>query len=300
MTTNTLSEFWRIIRAYWYIGNDKAQHLVRQIILTVLGGGALLMYVALLGVPWLTATVTLVLLIGGPARMLWKFKYPLTVPVGAIVLSKIDEDAWKLVKEVAWRATQALTLFGLVALYFSSPLSPFLKLPVLERLYLVPIFMLAFVVAGLCYLVGWRTQSTIILALTAASSLLIRVGGWDEAKKSLTRITAELEGTTSPITLGPGSGCISIPDDTREIVVNVPPGDWTMGVPRPQGATCFWARPQNSVEMAMYYGDGTCKWVPDFQTYMDIPNQRAQKVTEMRFRNSRHSVPVQVRIQFKD
>lgn len=297
MTLNSLSEFWRIIRAYWFIGNHEAQHFVRQVILAVLIGGGGMMLISLFGIPALTATVALAFIIGVPARMLWRFKYPLIVPVGAVALPKIDEDTWKLVKEIVWRATQALTLFGAVALYFSSPLSPFLKLSALDRLAWAPVFMLAFVVAGLCYLVGWRTQSGLILALTAASSLLIRVGGLEGATAKLEKLASQ---TTSPITLGFGNGYIDIPVGTREIVVVVPAGgQWTKGVLRPSDATCFWVKPYDTLEIAKYYGDGQCKWLPNFQPHMNIPDAAGEMMTSVRFRNSSHSEAVRVRIQFK-
>jgi len=164
----------------------------------------------------------------------------------------------------------------------------------LSLVLLAVIPVICFALAGKKRLAGWTAVSAALVITVLA------VGGWGAAfakTKVVAGNAAEL--FTGTITLGPGNGCISIPDDTREIVVMVPPGAWTMGVPRPQGATCFWARPQNGIEVAMYYGDGTCKWIPDFQSYMGIPNQRAQKVTEMRFRNSSNSEAVRVRIQFK-
>ncbi len=291
MTANTLSEFWRIIRAYWYIGNDEAQHFVRQIILTVLIGGGALMCISLLGIPALTATATLVLLIGGPARILWQCKYPLIVPIGAIVLPKIDENAWKLVKEVAWRAAQALTLFGIVGLYFST-LSPLIKLPLLERLSLAPIFALAFVVAGLCYLVGWRVQSATILVATALFSLVIRVGGLEKVTDSIKTLGSNLvqqaatpapNTTTSPGTqadipaayepparvettirtdrteLGVGNNVVTLPAGTRYqyFVLKAGNTNLTEIVRTPSGASQCGIYPRKDVKVVALHSDGT-------------------------------------------
>ncbi len=299
MTATTIPEFFRIIRAYWYIGNHETQALVRQIIMWGLGGGALLVCVSFLGIPGLTAIVALALILGGPTRVLWKFSYPLSVPIGAIALPKIDEEAWELVKRVCVWALQALAIFGVFALYFSSPLSPLANLSFLERISVAPVLVLAFVVAGLCALVGWRQQGIAILAVTAAFSLVLRAGGWDGFQKKLEGVAKQIERIegSAPITLGFGSGRINIAPGTREIVVMVPPGDWTMGVPRPQGATCFWAEPNDTVEIAKYYADGTSVWLHGLQPYMKVPDTK--EVTEMRFRNSSHSEAVRVRIQFK-
>ncbi len=48
--------------------------------------------------------------------------------------------------------------------------------------------MLAFVVAGLCYFVGWRPYSAVIFSLTAAFSLALRVGGWAGLEKGANKV----------------------------------------------------------------------------------------------------------------
>ncbi len=192
MTATTIPEFFRIIRAYWFIGNHETQMLVRQIIMWGLGGGALLVCVSFLGIPALTAIIALALILGGPARILWKFSYPLSVPIGAIALPKIDEETWDLVKKVCVWALQALAIFGVFALYFSSPLSPLANLSFLERISVAPVLVLAFVVAGLCALVGWRQQGVAILVVTAAFSLALRVGGWAGLEKGANHIVDKI------------------------------------------------------------------------------------------------------------
>ncbi|MBI2888930.1 MAG: hypothetical protein HYY10_03335 [Candidatus Liptonbacteria bacterium] len=160
----------------------------------------------------------------------------------------------------------------------------------LVLLAVVPV--ICFALAGKKRLAGWTAVSAALVIAVLA------VGGWGAAfakTKVVAGSAAKL--FTGTVTLGPGSGRINVAPDTREIVVMVPPGDWTMGVPRPQGATCFWAKPNDTVEIAKYYADGTSVWLHGLQPYMKVLDTK--EVTEMRFRNSSHSEAVRVYIQFK-